>query len=94
MDPVPDVVRPPYTRTYLLTLATDGDVSADEIERSLDALGYHVEGVSTFAFDHEHPCPTMDGCITSLRRDGFDIPDGTDCCICWLSNHHPAGKRA
>jgi len=34
-------------------------------------------------FDHEHPCPSS-GCITELRRQGVDIPDGTECCLCWL----------
>lgn len=50
---------PPFTQTYLVSLATDGDVAAGEIEALLVALGYHQVQVLTCAPDHEHPCPTV-----------------------------------
>lgn len=34
--------------------------------------------------DHEHPCPSPKGCITYWRAKGAEIPDDTECCICWL----------
>lgn len=35
-----------------------------------------------FLGDHEHPCPSAE-CVAALRRDGYDVPDEVDCCICW-----------
>lgn len=73
------------TQRFTLVLATDGDVTEKEIGECLVALGYH--GVSlvdlNLADPHEHPC-SADGCIEKLRSEGHKIPDGTDCCVCWV----------
>jgi hypothetical protein len=67
-------------------MATDGDVSETEVVDVLDALGYHGLMVldRSRPGDHECPCPSR-RCIDQLRAEGHDIPDGTDCCVCWGS---------
>ncbi len=75
---------PPFTQSFVVTLATDGDVTAKELTECLQALGYHTREVLTCHLDHEHPCPTADMCIRSLRGQGYAVPDGTGCCVCWM----------
>jgi hypothetical protein len=76
--------EPTFTQTFVFTIASDGDVSADEIKSLLEAVRYHRVEVFTCSPDHEHPCPTTLGCISALRREGLDIPDGVSCCVCWV----------
>jgi hypothetical protein len=38
--------------------------------------------------DHEHPCPST-ACRDDLRRQGYDLPDDMECCICWKQQHAP-----
>ncbi len=37
---------------------------------------------SAIKYDHEHPCPSA-RCVEVMRKNGVDVPDGVDCCICW-----------
>jgi len=71
------------TQRFHVVMATDGDVQEREIGEVLEALGYHGLLVLDQArMDHEHPCPSL-WCIAQLRAEGHDIPDDTDCCVCW-----------
>lgn len=73
------------TQRFLIALATDGDVTQQEIGQVLVDLGYH--GVMVLEMDkpnHEHPCPSGH-CVDLLRQAGHDIPRDTICCDCWLN---------
>lgn len=73
------------TQRFIVVMATDGDVQEREIGEVMEALGYHGLAVLDVAKadPHECPCPSG-GCVEKLRREGHLIPDGTDCCICWV----------
>lgn len=69
---------------FVVVLATDGDVTQQEIGQVLDDLGYH--GVFVLAVNekgHECPCPSGH-CTDLLRRAGHFVPKDTMCCDCWV----------
>lgn len=57
-------------------------------ECRFDSCTGPVEEEEEKTYDHEHPCPTREGCIRYWRGKGADMPQDTECCVCWLNDNN------
>ena len=79
---------PPARQTFVVTLATDGDVQGQEILDVLTAVGYHVVELSQPVLRSvENPsafyCPKCE----SMHKPPLHLDDTTDCPP-YIHRHH------